>query len=49
MLEQALCRSDQGEADFLNNTGVPVSKWGGRDPADDDDDHRGGEDPESGP
>ncbi len=49
MLEQALGRADEGEADALHDSWVPKRERRGRDPSDDDHDHRRGEDPEADP
>jgi hypothetical protein len=49
VLEQALHRADQREADTLHQPGVAQGERGGGDPADDHHDHRGREDPQTSP
>ena len=49
VLEEPLRRPDQRIPDPLHEAGMAQSDRGGRDPADDDDDHRDGEDPKPSP
>jgi hypothetical protein len=45
VLEQPLQGPDQRVTDALDDAGMSQGEWGGRDPAGDDDDHRGGKNP----